>query len=91
MPRDLRASDADARRRARRTLLGRHPGAQPDDRHVTYKTGQREIERLRRQLALRDGDAFDLRAFHDAVLGHGSLPLATLTRELPTWLATPVA
>ena len=30
------------------------------------------------------------RAFHDAVLGHGSLPLATLARELPDWVATPV-
>ena len=57
---------------------------------LTYKIGQREIERLRAQLAARDGSAFDLRAFHDAVLGHGSLPLATLTRELPNWLATPV-
>ena len=57
---------------------------------LTYKVGQREIERLRRALSARDGSAFDLRAFHDAVLGHGSLPLATLTRELPNWLATPV-
>jgi uncharacterized protein (DUF885 family) len=57
---------------------------------LTYKTGQREIERLRAVLSARDGSAFDLRAFHDAVLGHGSLPLATLTRELPNWLATPV-
>ncbi len=57
---------------------------------LTYKIGQREIERLRAELSARDGAAFDLRAFHDAVLGHGSLPLATLTRELPTWLASPV-
>ena len=56
---------------------------------LTYKIGQREIERLRRVLTARDGSAFDLRAFHDAVLGHGSLPLATLARELPTWVATP--
>ena len=56
---------------------------------LTYKIGQREIERLRAELSARDGAAFDLRAFHDAVLGHGSLPLATLTRELPTWLASP--
>jgi uncharacterized protein (DUF885 family) len=56
---------------------------------LTYKIGQREIERLRRELTARDGSAFDLRAFHDAVLGHGSLPLATLARELPTWVATP--
>ena len=57
---------------------------------LTYKIGQREIERLRAELSARDGSAFDLRAFHDAVLGHGSLPLATLSRELPTWLAAPV-
>jgi uncharacterized protein (DUF885 family) len=57
---------------------------------LTYKIGQREIERLRRELTARDGSAFDLRAFHDAVLGHGSLPLATLSRELPNWLASPV-
>ena len=56
---------------------------------LSYKTGQREIERLRRELERRDGSRFDLRAFHDAVLGHGSLPLATLSRELPNWLATP--
>jgi uncharacterized protein (DUF885 family) len=56
---------------------------------LTYKIGQREIERLRAELTARDGSAFDLRAFHDAVLGHGSLPLATLSRELPDWLATP--
>jgi uncharacterized protein (DUF885 family) len=53
---------------------------------LTYKVGQREIERLRHELTLRDGDAFDLRAFHDALLGHGSLPLATLAAELPRWV-----
>jgi uncharacterized protein (DUF885 family) len=56
---------------------------------LTYKLGQRQIESLRREIAARDGSAFDLREFHDQVLGHGSLPLATLARELPTWVATP--
>jgi uncharacterized protein (DUF885 family) len=56
---------------------------------LTYKIGQRAIERLRAELSARDGSSFDLRAFHDAVLGHGSLPLATLERELPNWVATP--
>jgi uncharacterized protein (DUF885 family) len=55
---------------------------------LTYKVGQREIERLRREAAERLGPAFDLRAFHDAVLGHGTLPLATLAKELPGWLGT---
>ncbi|MGP1674976.1 MAG: DUF885 domain-containing protein, partial [Candidatus Limnocylindrales bacterium] len=56
---------------------------------LTYKLGQRQIEALRREISTRDGDRFDLREFHDQVLGHGSLPLATLARELPTWVATP--
>ncbi len=53
---------------------------------LSYKIGQREIERLRRELTARDGQAFDIRLFHDALLGHGSLPLATLRRELPGWV-----
>jgi uncharacterized protein (DUF885 family) len=53
---------------------------------LTYKVGQHEIERLRGEMASRLGAAFDLRAFHDAVLAHGTLPLATLARELPGWL-----
>jgi uncharacterized protein (DUF885 family) len=56
---------------------------------LTYKLGQRQIEKLRRELSERDGARFDLREFHDQVLGHGSLPLATLARELPTWVAAP--
>jgi uncharacterized protein (DUF885 family) len=56
---------------------------------LTYKLGQREIERLRRELSARDGGRFDLREFHDQVLGHGSLPLATLARELPNWVTAP--
>jgi uncharacterized protein (DUF885 family) len=55
---------------------------------LTYKVGQREIERLRGEASARLGPAFDLRAFHDAILGHGTLPLATLAKELPGWLGT---
>lgn len=53
---------------------------------LTYMIGQREIARLRAELERRDGAAFDLRTFHDATIGHGSLPLATLARELPRWV-----
>ena len=56
---------------------------------LTYMIGCREILRLRAAIAKRDGPEFDLKAFHDAILGHGSLPLATLSRELPHWVATP--
>jgi uncharacterized protein (DUF885 family) len=54
---------------------------------LCYMLGMREIRRLRRDIEARDGDRFDLRAFHDAVIGHGSLPLATLAAELPAWVA----
>ena len=53
---------------------------------LSYMTGMREIRRLRRELEARDGTAFDIRRFHDELIGHGSLPLATLARELPTWV-----
>jgi uncharacterized protein (DUF885 family) len=53
---------------------------------LAYKTGQREIERLRADAQARLGSSFDIRAFHDALLGHGTLPLATLSKELPRWL-----
>jgi uncharacterized protein (DUF885 family) len=53
---------------------------------LTYKVGQREIQRLRAEATARLGAAFDIRAFHDVLLGHGTLPLATLAKELPGWL-----
>ena len=58
---------------------------------LAYKIGQREIERARREVSELMGDRFDLRAFHDEVLGHGSLPLATLRREIPGWVEAAVA
>ncbi|HUR16070.1 MAG TPA: DUF885 domain-containing protein, partial [Candidatus Limnocylindrales bacterium] len=63
------------------------------DRYITwpgqalaYMTGQREIMALRHQLEARDGDRFDLVKFHDELLGHGTLPLATLRKHLPGWV-----
>jgi uncharacterized protein (DUF885 family) len=53
---------------------------------LSYMTGMRVIRRLRRDLEARDGDRFDLRAFHDELIAHGSLPLATLSSELPHWV-----
>jgi len=58
---------------------------------LAYKIGQREIERARAEVAERMGDRFELRAFHDEVLGHGSLPLTTLRREIPGWVEAAVA
>jgi len=58
---------------------------------LAYKIGQREIERARREVSEFMGDRFDLRAFHDEVLAHGSVPLATLRREIPGWVEAAVA
>ncbi|CAN5813917.1 hypothetical protein BH20CHL8_BH20CHL8_02580 [soil metagenome] len=58
---------------------------------LSYKLGQREIERARAEVSERMGARFDLRAFHDEVLGHGSLPLGTLRREIPGWVEAAVA
>jgi uncharacterized protein (DUF885 family) len=57
---------------------------------LAYKLGQREIERARTAVSAAMGDRFDLRAFHDEVLGHGSLPLATLSREIGGWVEAAV-
>jgi uncharacterized protein (DUF885 family) len=58
---------------------------------LSYKIGQREIERARADVTEQMGDRFDLRAFHDEVLGHGSLPLATLRREIGGWVEAVVS
>jgi uncharacterized protein (DUF885 family) len=57
---------------------------------LSYKMGQREIQRARDEVSRTMGDRFDLRAFHDEVLGHGSLPLATLRRYIPDWVEAAV-
>lgn len=54
---------------------------------LAYKVGQREIAAQRRAAEQRQGSAFDVAAFHDAVLGHGPLTLPLLAEvcaaELP--------
>lgn len=54
---------------------------------LSYKVGQLEILRLRREAASRLGERFDLRTFHDEVLKHGALPLPLLRREVEAWIA----
>jgi uncharacterized protein (DUF885 family) len=58
---------------------------------LAYKLGQREIERARTAVSEQMGGRFDLRAFHDEVLGHGSLPLTTLSREIGGWVESVVS
>jgi uncharacterized protein (DUF885 family) len=49
---------------------------------LAYKIGQLAIIRLRSETEARLGPAFDIRSFHDAVLGHGPLPLSTLAESV---------
>jgi uncharacterized protein (DUF885 family) len=58
------------------------------DRYITwpgqalaYKTGQLEMVRLRREATRKLGERFDVRSFHDALLGSGAVPLTAL-REI---------
>ena len=45
---------------------------------LAYKLGQLEIRRLRDETRSRLGSGFDIRAYHDAVLSQGALPLPVL-------------
>jgi uncharacterized protein (DUF885 family) len=52
---------------------------------LAYKTGQLEIRRLRQESEKELGGAFNLKAFHDAVLGHGAVTLPVLRAQLEAW------
>jgi uncharacterized protein (DUF885 family) len=49
---------------------------------LAYKVGELELLRLRGEIQGRDGDAFSLRDFHEAVIGEGSLPLPILVERI---------
>jgi len=53
---------------------------------LAYKLGQLEILKLREQARQKLGAKFDQRAFHDAVLGQGPLPLDVLDSEVRAWM-----
>ncbi len=58
---------------------------------LAYKAGQLEMLRLRADAESRLGARFDVRAFHDALLGNGAISLGSLREVIGAWVATSVA
>ncbi len=54
---------------------------------LAYKIGELRIVALRREAERRLGDAFDLRAFHDALLSGGAMPIDRLEERMRRWMA----
>ena len=54
---------------------------------LAYKIGQLKILQLRSRAETELGERFDIRAFHDELLGAGALPLDILEQRMDKWLA----
>ncbi len=79
---------------ASHSALGENNIANEVDRYIAYagqalayKLGQLEILALRAEARQRQGDRFDIRRFHDAVLTEGALPLPVLRQVVERALA----
>jgi uncharacterized protein (DUF885 family) len=73
-------AEGQARAEVRRYIV--NPG-----QATAYKIGMLEILKLRANAQAALGDKFDIRGFHDAVLGNGAMPLAILERRMNDWVA----
>ena len=77
------------------TALSEHEVTTEVDRYISwpgqalsYKLGELTLMRLRREAEAALGPAFDVRAFHDAVLAQGSVPLPVLESQIRTYIAS---
>ena len=75
------------------TALSEHNVRTEIDRYISwpgqalsYKIGEIKIKELRAKAESRLGNAFDLRAFHDAVLANGSIPLFVLEQKIEAFI-----
>lgn len=73
-------SEADSRAQIERYMVW--PG-----QALGYKIGALKILELRRRAESALGPKFDVRAFHDIVLGEGTLPLSLLEAKVDRWIA----
>jgi uncharacterized protein (DUF885 family) len=53
---------------------------------LSYMVGRLEIQRIRAAAAAALGSAFDVRTFHDLVIGSGPLPLTVLDQVVTDWV-----
>lgn len=54
---------------------------------LAYKLGQLQILKLREEARQKLGSKFDLKPFHDEIVGAGPLPLDVLQSEVESWIA----